>query len=108
MKKYFLLALVVWTGIASSCKYDDDEVWDSVNNLADRVTALETATKQLNSDIAALQSIVSALQNQVSVSDVEKLADGYIIHFTDGTKATIKNGEDGNNSWRGCVWRKIY
>jgi len=97
MKKYFLLALVVLTGIASSCKYDDDEVWDSVNDLADRVTALEAATKQLNSDIAALQSIVSALQKQVSVSKVETLADGYILHFSDGTKATIKNGEDGKD-----------
>ena len=101
MKKYFLLALVVWTGIASSCKYDDDEVWDSVNNLADRVTALEAVTKQMNSDIAALQSIVSALQKQVAISEVETLADGYILHFTDGTKATIKSGEDGKDGENG-------
>ena len=97
MKKYLILAMVVLTGIASSCKYDDDEVWDSVNDLAERVTSLEAVTKQMNSDIAALQSIVSALQKQVSVSEVETLADGYIIHFSDGTKATIKNGEDGKD-----------
>ena len=102
MKKYFLLALVVLTGIASSCKYDDDEIWDSVNNLADRVASLEAATKQMNSDISALQSIVSALQNQVSVSKVETLADGYIIHFSDGTKATIKNGANGENGKDGA------
>ena len=95
MKKYILLALVVLTGMASSCKYDDNELWDNVNNLADRVTALENMTKQMNSDIAAVQSIVSALQNKTTVSKVETLADGYIIHFTDGTKATIKNGADG-------------
>ena len=97
MKKYFLLALVVLTGMASSCKYDDGEVWDSVNDLANRLTSLEAATKQLNNDIVALQSIVSALQKQVSVLEVETLSDGYIIHFSDGTKATIKNGEDGKD-----------
>jgi len=101
MKKYFLLAMVVLTGIVSSCKYDDDELWDSVNNLADRVTALETVTKQMNSDLSAMQSIISALEKQVSVSSVEELADGYIIHFSDGTKATIKNGADGKDGANG-------
>lgn len=101
MKKFFLLAMVVLTGIASSCQYDDDELWDSVNNLADRVTALETVTKQMNSDLSAMQSIISALEKQVSVSSVEELADGYIIHFSDGTKATIKNGADGKDGANG-------
>ena len=67
MKKYFLLALVVLTGIASSCKYDDDELWDNVNDLADRITALETVTKQMNSDIVAMQSVITALQKQLTV-----------------------------------------
>ena len=102
MKKYFLLALVVLTGIASSCKYDDDDLWENVNDLADRVTSLEAATKQMNSDIAAMQSIISALQNQVTVSKVEELKDGYIIHFSDGTKATIKNGADGKDGANGA------
>ena len=102
MKKYFLLALVVLTGMASSCKYDDEELWENVNDLADRVTSLEAATKQMNSDIAAMQSIISALQKQVSVSKVEELKDGYIIHFTDGTQATIKNGADGKDGANGA------
>lgn len=95
IKKIFLLALVVLTGIASSCKYDDDEIWDTVDNLADRVTALEELTKKLNGDIVAMQSIVSALEKNISIASVEEVADGYIIHFTDGTKATIKHGKDG-------------
>ena len=97
MKKYFLLALVVLTGMASSCKYDDGEIWDNVNNLADRVASLEAITKQMNSDIAAMQSVITALQNQTMVKEVEELKDGYIIHFTDGTQATIKNGTDGKD-----------
>jgi len=101
MKKFILFALVVLTGLASSCKYDDDELWENVNDLANRLTTLETATKQMNNDIASLQSIVSALQNQVTVSDVETLTDGYVIHFSDGTKATIKNGENGKDGEAG-------
>lgn len=97
MKKIFFIALVALTGVVSSCQYDDAEIWDSVENLADRVTTLENLTKQMNSDIAAMQSIVSALENKVMVSKVEQLADGYIIHFTDGTQATIKNGKNGQN-----------
>lgn len=95
MKKYFVLMLVVLTGIVSSCKYDDDELWDNVNDLARRISALETLTNQMNGDISAMKTIISALENQVAVSEVEKLTDGYILHFTDGTKATIKNGKDG-------------
>lgn len=95
MKKYFVLMLVVLTGIVSSCKYDDDELWDNVNDLAQRISALETLTNQMNGDISAMKTIISALENQVAVSEVEKLTDGYILHFTDGTKATIKNGKDG-------------
>ena len=97
MKKYFLLALVVLTGIASSCKYDDDELWDNVNDLADRITALETVTKQMNSDIAAMQSVITAMQKQLTVTKVEELTDGYTLHFSDGTKATLKNGTDGKD-----------
>lgn len=92
--------LVVCTGIASSCKYDDDELWGSVDDLANRISAMETLTQQMNSDIAALQAIVTAVENQVAVSEVEKLTDGYILHFTNGETATIKNGiagEDGTD-----------
>lgn len=94
MKKILLL-LVVWTGIASSCKYDDDELWGGVDDLANRISALEALTQQMNGDIAAMQAIVTALENQESVSEVEKLTDGYILHFTNGTTAVIKNGTDG-------------
>ena len=94
MKKIFFIALVALTGVVSSCKYDDAEIWDSVENLADRVTSLEQLTQQLNSDITAMQAIAAALQKNVSVSEIETLVDGYIIYFTDGTKAIIKNGKD--------------
>lgn len=101
MKKYLLLILVSCIGIVSSCKYDDGELWDNVDDLANRISAIETLTQQKNSDIAAMKAIITALENQVSVSEVEKLTDGYILHFTDGTTATIKNGVDGTDGEEG-------
>ena len=97
MKKYLLLLLVACIGICSSCKYDDSELWGSVDELANRVSALETLTQRMNGDISALQAVVTAVENQVSISEVEKLTDGYILHFTNGTTATIKNGTDGKD-----------
>ena len=97
MKKRLLLILVILASIISSCKYDDGELWQSVEDLASQVSALENLTKQKNGDIEALQSIVNALEDAALVSEVEKSTDGYILHFTNGTTATIRNGVDGKD-----------
>lgn len=87
--------LVIWTGILSSCNYDDDELWGSVDDLANRISAIEALTQRMNSDISAMQTIVTALENSEAITEVEKLTDGYILHFTNGETVTIKNGTDG-------------
>ena len=48
----------------------------------------------MNTNISSLQKIVDALQDNLSISRVEQISDGYIIHFSDGSTATIKNGKD--------------
>ena len=101
MKKYLLLILVACIGIISSCKYDDGELWGSVDDLANRVSALETLTQQMNGDVSAIQTIITAVENQDAISEVEKLTDGYILHFTNGKTATIKNGIDGADGENG-------
>ena len=97
MRKYLWMILVIMASIISSCKYDDGELWDSVEDLTTQVSALENLTKQKNGDIEALQSIVNALEDDALVSEVEKSTDGYILHFTNGTTATIRNGVDGKD-----------
>ena len=47
----------------------------------------------MNTNISSLQKIVEALQDNLSISKVEQISDGYIIHFSDGSTATIKNGK---------------
>ncbi len=88
-----LLAIAAMSATMSSCKYDDDELWASVDDLTDRVTSLEAKANAANSDIQALQSIVSALQNKLTITSVEQTEDGYKITFSDGTTAVITNGK---------------
>ncbi|WP_418400314.1 PL29 family lyase N-terminal domain-containing protein [Alistipes putredinis] len=94
MKKLLTLAVMVTALVLSSCKYDDDDIWNSVHGLEDRVAKLEELCKQINTNISSLQKIVDALQDNLSISKVEQIADGYIIHFSDGSTATIKNEKD--------------
>ena len=70
-------------------------IWDELDELDNRVTALEEIVKKTNSDIAAIQTILNAIQNNVFVTNVITTPDGYTIQFSDGTSATISNGTDG-------------
>ena len=94
MKK--LLSLVFCGLLLFGCsdKYDDSALRNDLNDLENRVTKLEELCKQMNTNISSLQKIVDALQDNLSISRVEQISDGYIIHFSDGSTATIKNGKD--------------
>ena len=94
MKK--LLSLLMCGLLLFGCgdKYDDSALRNDLNDLENRVTKLEELCKQMNTNISSLQKIVDALQDNLSISKVEQISDGYIIHFSDGSTATIKNGKD--------------
>ena len=77
-----------------SDKYDDSALRNDLSDLENRVAKLEELCKQMNTNISSLQKIVDALQDNLSISRVEQISDGYIIHFSDGSTATIKNGKD--------------
>lgn len=81
--------------IPSACSYDDSGLWEAVNGIEDRVEILENASEKMNADIKSLQSIIEAIQNNVSITAIESVANGYKIRFSDGTEATITNGVDG-------------
>ena len=91
-----LLSLLVCGLLLFGCgdKYDDSALRNDLNDLENRVTKLEELCKQMNTNISSLQKIVDALQHNLSISKVEQISDGYIIRFSDGSTATIKNGKD--------------
>ena len=95
--RYFLPVIVAVC--AASCDmYDDTELKDRIDGLDDRLTQLEEIVGRVNTDIAALQSIVEALQKNLTITEVEMLEDGYIIYFSNGTTAEISDGKDGANA----------
>ena len=101
MKKIFMLLAVAIVGISMTGCYDDDELWNEMEQIKDRVTTLEEAVIKTNEDIVALQTIINALQKNIYVTSVTPTANGYTIQFSDGTTAEIKNGKDGENGANG-------
>ena len=89
--KFRIFFLVILGLIIIGCQEDYNE---RLEDLEDRVSKLEEICKETNANLAALQTIVTALQEQISITQVEQLSDGYTIHFSDGTSATIKDGKD--------------
>jgi hypothetical protein len=77
---------------------DLNEVNNRLDGIENRVGVLEDAVKQLNEkDIPSLQSLVRAIQNNITVTSVVETENGYVLTFSDGTTATLRNGKDGNN-----------
>ena len=95
-----LLSLLLCSLLLFGCsdKYDDSALRNDLNDLENRVTKLEELCKQMNTNISSLQKIVEALQDNLSISKVEQISDGYIIHFSDGSTATIKNGKNSEDA----------
>lgn len=92
-----LTAIGMSMAIFAGCEqYDDSTLTGRVDDLENRVSELEQYIEDLNNTIQGVSSIVRALQDEERVVSVEPLADGtgYKIVFSDGSEATIKNGEE--------------
>ena len=102
MKKLLAYAALFAVVALTSCKYDDDDLWNSVHGLENRVAKLEELCKQMNTNISSLQTIVTALQNNVYVTGTTPLMKdgkeiGYTITFSKGNPITIYHGKDGED-----------
>ena len=89
--------LMTAAALMTSC-YDDLELRQEIEGLGNEVEQIKTDIAQLKSDLAALKA---AADKDLTVVELNKLADGYEIVFSDGTKAVIKNGKDGKDGLDG-------
>lgn len=83
MKRLSTILALVLAIVVSSCKYDDTLVWNSIDELKQRMSALETVMK--------------AYENNLFIESIDEIDNGYIITFSDGSKATIVDGENGKD-----------
>lgn len=101
MKKYLLILFTI--GLLVGCdKYDDGELWDNINNLEARLTALEKQCKEMNTNIEAMKVIVDVLQSGDYVTNVTVVSEngveiGYKIDFHVNPSITIYHGKKGEN-----------
>lgn len=107
MKRILSLLAIATSIVLFSCSgYDDTEIVNRVENLEDRVTALEELCQRMNSDIAALQTIVDALDKRDYITAVEEIEEGgvvvgYTISFAHSKTITIRHGKDGSDGENG-------
>lgn len=80
--------------VGCSDDYDDSKLWQNLDELKERIEALETKIGQMNTEIGALRKIVD---EAVTVVRVEKTTDGYTIYFSDNTTAAITDGRNGDS-----------
>lgn len=97
MKRFVYAALCVVSLCLSGCGYDDDEVWNAINDQEERIAALEEWQKTANENIAALQAIVNGNDYITSVEEIKEGDEiiGYTINFHRQGEVTIYNGKDG-------------
>ncbi|MBQ3026598.1 MAG: hypothetical protein IJD27_03590, partial [Alistipes sp.] len=108
--KRFLLSIVLATTLAfTSCKFDDSDIWNAINEHTEsikeheqRILALEELCKQMNTNIEALQALVNALEKRDYITNISPIREdgvviGYTISFAYGDTITIYHGEDGKD-----------
>ncbi|MDE6286816.1 MAG: hypothetical protein K2L99_07475, partial [Muribaculaceae bacterium] len=102
MKKLIFSLCAVVALILGACeKYDDGPLTNRVDNLEQRVSALETLCKQMNTNIASLQTLVDALQQNDAITSVTPVYEGsevvgYTISFVKNPSITIYSSDSGN------------
>lgn len=106
MKKfrhYALLLVTAMTVFGCSKDYDDTELKQDISDLQSRVEKLETWCTTVNSQISALQGLVTALEAKDYVTGVSPVINGYTITFSKSDAITIYNGKDGDKGADGVT-----
>ena len=97
MKKFAVIIITLLSAI--SCT-NLDEVWAELRDHEERIQKLEALCNKLNSNVEAIQTILTALEQKDYVTDIVKVMEGgievgYSITFAKGGTVTIYHGSNG-------------
>jgi hypothetical protein len=100
MKKLIYIITITLLSVWSCARFDDSKIWEEFDNYYERLEKLEAACDVMNSNISALQAIVTALQGNDYVTGVAEIVEdgvvvGYSICFSKSGVVKIYHGEDG-------------
>jgi outer membrane murein-binding lipoprotein Lpp len=100
MKKIFVIISVslFLAGMTGCSKYDDGNLWNSVNDLEQKVKTLENKVNQINLEIGEVKELVNALNADKKITAVAETPTGYTITFNDNSKITLNHGAAGANA----------
>ena len=84
MKKLLTLLAISLAVVLSSCStFDDEAIWNKLDDHESRISRLEEMCREMNSNIDALQTIVTALQTNDYVTSVTPVTkDGETVGST--------------------------
>lgn len=88
------LGVVAMLTALVGCSYDDGAIWD-------KFTELEEEIDQNREDIETLTALMDALSAGKVIISTETTDEGVVLTFSDGSKVTIRNGEDGKDGTDG-------
>mgnify|MGYP001019019528 FL=1 len=96
----YVLAITIALFSITSC-YDDTGLQDQIEKLSSEVNSLKQLTSQMNTNISALQTAVTALQNNDYVTSIVEIKEGdkvigYTLILAKSGNATIYHGKDGH------------
>ena len=99
MKTRLFTLLAVFGLVVSSC-YDDTELRSQLADHEERIYALEQLCDRMNTNIEALQTIVTALQDGDYITSVTPIHEGgveigYVIELSKSGSITVFHGKDG-------------
>ena len=100
-----IFALAILSTVISCDKYN---YTDELQGLGKRVEILEEELFDINTDLSALQLIITSIEERGYITNVNQNGDGtYTITFNNGKTTTLRNGKEGTDGRDGQDGKNI-
>lgn len=94
-----ILCVTAIMTLPSCSEYDDTAATEELKRLDQRLGKLDKMCREMNGNIASLQSLAESVSKGISIVAVEELSDseGYRLELSSGKTICLYNGKDGQD-----------